>query len=314
MKIILTILILIGLGAGAWLFLGQTDEAMPVPEERETPIESTAAGNVERIEEEAVPETEVEVVEQYKNETIIGQSVEGRDIVAYHYGNGDEDILFVAGMHGGYAWNTVLMAYQLMNYLEGGPDTIPANTRVTVIPVLNPDGLYKVIGKEGRFSATDVTMTLAETIPGRFNANNVDLNRNFDCEWQQNAVWQDNAVSGGSSVFSEPESVALRDYVLGNPPEAAVFWYSAVGGVFSSNCRTGVLNETRTLTNLYADASGYPAYEEFDFYEITGDAVNWLAKLGIPAISVLQSNHDDVEWQKNKKGIEALLNHLAQDA
>jgi len=89
-------------------------------------------------------------------------------------------------------------------------------------------------------------------------------------------------------------------------------WYSAAGGVFASNCHAGILPETKTITKKYADASGYPAYESFDFYATTGDMVNWLAKNNIPAISVLLTNHTDVEWTKNKTGIDALLKYYAQ--
>jgi hypothetical protein len=150
------------------------------------------------------------------------------------------------------------------------------------------------------------------TIPGRFNDNNVDLNRNFDCDWRASGTWQNRTVSGGSKAFSEPESQALRNYVNASTPTAVVVWYSAAGGVYSSNCYNGVLPETKTITNLYATASGYPPHETFDYYEITGDAVNWLAKMNIPAISVLLTTHEDMEWEKNKKGIEALLIHYAE--
>jgi len=34
------------------------------------------------------------------SEVVIGQSVEGRDITAYNYGEGDTQILFVGGIHG----------------------------------------------------------------------------------------------------------------------------------------------------------------------------------------------------------------------
>ena len=47
----------------------------------------------------------------------------------------------------------------------------------------------------------------------------------------------------------------------------------------------------------------------FDFYEVNGDMTNWLAKNNIPAISVLLSTHENIEWSKNKAGIEALLKH-----
>ncbi|HEX9608722.1 MAG TPA: M14 family metallopeptidase [Candidatus Paceibacterota bacterium] len=252
----------------------------------------------------------VEVVNE--RETNIGTSVGEHAITAYHYGSGEKEILFVGGIHGGYEWNTVLVAYELMDYLEGNPRAVPENERVTVIPVLNPDGLQKTVGTDGRFTASDVPTASGATVPGRFNGNEVDLNRNFDCDWQANATWQNRAVSGGSEAFSEPESKAVRDYILANKPDAVVVWYSAAGGVFASNCHDGVLSETNTLTKLYADASGYPAFQSFDFYEITGDMVNWLAKEKIPAISVLLTNHTDTEWSKNQKGILALLEYFAE--
>jgi hypothetical protein len=119
-------------------------------------------------------------------------------------------------------------------------------------------------------------------------------------------------VSGGTSAFSEPESQAIRAYVSAHSPKAVIVWYSAAGGVYASNCHNGVLPETQTLTDLYAKASGYPAHESYDYYEITGDMVNWLAKQGIPGISVLLTDHTSTEWDKNQAGVNAVLAHYAQ--
>ncbi len=247
-----------------------------------------------------------------KESEVIGQSVEGRDITAYHFGDGGEEILFVGGIHGGYEWNTALVAYQLADYLKANPSAIPQNIKVTVIPVLNPDGLDKVVGTADRFTASDVSSSQAVQISGRFNANKVDLNRNFDCDWQSTGKWQNTDVSGGSSVFSEPESLAMKNYINTNKPIAVVVWYSAAGGVFASNCHNGVSAETSALTKVYSDASGYPAYNSFDFYAITGDMTNWLAKINVPTISVLLTNHTDTEWTKNLAGIKALLSHYSK--
>lgn len=250
--------------------------------------------------------------EQNPAQTVIGKSVEDRDIVAYNFGTGTTKLLFVGGIHGGYEWNTALVAYELINYIKQNPSVVPNNIKVTVIPVLNPDGLYKVVGTStGNFSQTNVSSSQATVVAGRFNANEVDLNRNFDCDWQTSAKWQNKTVSGGASVFSEPESLAIKNYVETNKPKAVVVWYSSANGVFASSCHNGVSAETNTLTKTYASASGYPAYQDFDFYAITGDMVNWLAKNNIPAISVLLTNHTDTEWAKNKKGIEAILGYYA---
>lgn len=292
--IALVVLILIGLG---FFIYSKGDKSNQNPEEEIT------------INEE-VPVVE----EQDKTKTVIGQSVEGRDIVAYHYENGsssttpDTDLLFVGGIHGGYEWNTALVAYETMDYFEENKSKIPENVRVTVIPVLNPDGLAELLGSEGRFTKADVPDT--DTVPTRFNANNVDLNRNFDCDWEPEGIWQNKKVDAGTAAFSEPESQAIKAYVDANTPDAVVVWYSAAGGVFASSCHNGVLPETKTLTSTFAKASGYKAYEEFNFYEITGDMVNWLAKEGVPAISVLLTTHTDTEWSKNQKGIDAVLTYF----
>jgi hypothetical protein len=199
-----------------------------------------------------------------------------------------------------------------MDYLGENPEVVPSNVKVTVIPVLNPDGLNKVAGTAGRFTKADISTTQSVLVSGRFNANSVDLSRNFDCNWKSTGVWQTTPVSGGSKVFSEPESRAIQGYVAVHKPDAVVVWYSAAGGVYASSCGNGVSAETKALTDLYAKASGYPAHQSFDFYETTGDMVNWLAKNNIPAVSVLLSTHTDVEWDKNKRGIDALLQSYAE--
>lgn len=265
-------------------------------------------------EDEQQPLEEGELLMEEENENRIGVSSDGLDIPIARYGEGETELLFVGGIHGGYSWNTALVAYELMDYLESNPDIVPDNVTVSVVPVLNPDGLQKTVGTTGVFSRSDVPSGVDATVPGRFNAKGVDLNRNFDCDWQSVGTWQDREVDGGSRAFSEPESSAIRNYITEHQPDAVVVWYSSAGGVFASNCHNGVLSETRTLVNLYAESSGYPAFEEFDFYEITGDMTNWLAKQRIPAISVLLTTPTDTEWSKNRAGVEALLDHYASQA
>ncbi len=243
--------------------------------------------------------------------TTIGTSVSGNEIVAYHFGTGETELMFLGGIHGGYSWNTALLGFELIDWLEANESSIPENLRVTVIPVLNPDGLEAVTGKVGKFGAADVSKVEAERIAGRFNKNKVDLNRNFECEWQTTGTWQNRSVSGGSAPFSEPESQAVKNYVQKNEPAAVITWYSAAGGVYASSCKNGTLPETLALTNLYAKAAGYSAHEEFNYYEITGDMVNWLAGQKIPAISVLLTNHTETEFSKNQAGIEAVFNYYA---
>lgn len=293
--IVFIVIALIIIGVGLYYFLVKSQ----TPVVTTTPTQNNATNTIQKPAEKPVDKTR----------TIIGTSVEKRDITAYHYGTGTKELLFVGSIHGGYEWNTALVAYELMDYLTANPAFVPSNLKITVIPVLNPDGLYKVVGTTGRFTRADVTTSKETEIAGRFNAHGVDLSRNFDCDWQPKGVWQQTAVSGGNAVFSEPESQAFKSYIETANPAAVVVWYSSAGGVFSSSCDNGVLPDTRAITNAYAAASGYKAYESFDFYKVTGDIVDWLAKKKIPAISVLLTTHQDTEWTKNLAGIKSLITY-----
>jgi predicted deacylase len=239
---------------------------------------------------------------------IIGQSIEGRAIESYTLGAGSTQLLLVGGIHGGYEWNSVLLAHRLLDYLEANPTTLPANLKVTIVPNANPDGLYAITGRVGRFASTDVK-TDQPVGTGRFNAHDVDLNRNFDCKWQPEATWRGQAVSAGLAPFSEPEARALRDLVLATRPQAVVFWHSQANAVYASECEAGILPETRQVMETYAQAAGYPAVDAFDAYPVTGDAEGWLASIGIPAITVELATHESVEWEKNLAGVKALFTH-----
>lgn len=244
--------------------------------------------------------------EPYETIAVIGTSVLGRTIEAYTFGNGDTHLLFVGGVHGGYEWNSVLLAYEMIDHFAEHPSLIPDELSVTIIPSLNPDGVFVVTGNEGRFTATDV-ITKYDPASARFNAHEVDLNRNFDCKWQPESTWRGNTVSAGSAAFSEPEARALRDWVLKEKPVATVFWHSIAGNVYGSECEAGILPETRELMNTYARAGNYGAVPAFDAYPITGDAEGWLASIGIPAITVELETRDSIEWKRNLAGVTAIM-------
>lgn len=302
---IIAVIIIAVLGAGIYMFTrNSNDEVVKDTQNTEQNTDNNTNNDT----------TATTTIEVDKTKTVIGTSVEGNAITAYHFGEGEKELLFVGGIHGGYAWNTVSVAQGLVDYLRVSPEVVPEGVRVTVVPVLNPDGLAKVTATtEGTFLVTDVSVSSSVLVDGRFNGNNVDLNRNFDCDWQANAKWQSKNVSGGTAAFSEPESMAIKTYVEAHNPTAVVVWYAAAGGVYASSCHNGVLPETTKLTEVFAKASTYPAYKSFDFYATTGDMVNWLAKKNIPAISVLLTNHTDVEWSKNKAGIDAMLSYYGQN-
>jgi hypothetical protein len=245
-------------------------------------------------------------------QTVIGKSVDGRDITAYNFGSGDKEILLVGGIHGGYSWNTALLAYQIIDYLKANPGAVPSGIKVTVIPVLNPDGLAKVVSITGPFAATDVASSQTAQASGRFNAHTVDLNRNFDCGWKASAVWQNKAENPGANAFSEPESIAIQNYAQNHKLAAVIGWYAAGGGVYVSECDEKMLPESEVIMNLYARNAGYSSNEDFKAYSVSGDMTDWFSKNDVPAIGVLLTTHTDTELSKNEAGLKAIFDHYSK--
>ncbi len=293
-NIVIIVLLLVLASAVAFLFMKSSDTIVENPTtETETNVEILPVEPDGGIGDgaEFLPE---ETLQERDSKSLIGTSVDGSEIVAYHFGSGDTEILLVGGVHGGYSPNTSALAKEFVSYLEKNEVTIPEGVMVTVIPNLNPDGLTK------------------SGAAGRFNSNTVDLNRNFDCEWAKTGVWRSQEVSGGDAPFSEPEAASLRDYVNKYNPEAAIVWFSAEGKVYPSACDGVPSKQSVELAATFATAAGYGAAAEFDAYAITGDMVNWMAKQDISAISVLLSDHQNTEWDRNLAGLQAVLKTYAE--
>lgn len=238
---------------------------------------------------------------------ILGFSIEGRAIEAFSFGDGPNDVVFVGGIHGGYEWNTVLLAYEMIDYLNGNREAIPETVTVHVVPAANPDGLHQVTGRDGRFAAELVGATPRAA---RFNGRGVDLNRNWSCGWSESARWGGTAVDPGSAPFSEPETRALRDYFARLAPRSVIFWHSAFGLVAPGQC--GDAAGSAALAQLYGEAAGYPV-GAFTAYALSGTASDWLSERGIPAAAVELTTHESTEFGRNLAGVLAVLELTAEE-
>ncbi|MCA9365863.1 hypothetical protein KC723_03125 [Candidatus Kaiserbacteria bacterium] len=254
------------------------------------------------------PEITVPETKPFVSSSTIGVSVEGRNIEMYSFGDGEESILFVGGIHGGYEWNSIVLAYDMIDQFSSDESLVPEGITVRIIPNLNPDGLAIVTNKTGRIFESDIPDPSNRVAAGRFNANNVDLNRNFACKWAPESTWRGEVVSAGTQAFSEPEAQALKNVVENISPKAVIFWHSQANNVYASECENGVLPETLDIMSIYAQAGGYGEVPVFDAYPITGDAEGWLASLGIPAITVELGSYQSTEWNQNLAGVKSILN------
>lgn len=229
-------------------------------------------------------------------ETIeIGRSVRGSPIEAVRFGLGDKAIIFVGGLHAGSAPSTVTLAQRAIGYFTENPDEIPSQSVVYIIENANPDSPYA----PGELS-------------GRLNANNVDLNRNWDCNWVEDASFRGSVVPGigGPAAFSEPETRALAEFILNQEPEAVVFWEARAQDGLSSPGSCGTRPKVSQETaEIYGIAAGYPVadFEDLTSQVLNGDGTNWIDDQGYPAIAILLPEYENVDWNNNLAGIRAIL-------
>jgi hypothetical protein len=222
--------------------------------------------------------------------TTIGYSVEGRAIIARRFGEGPRVLLLVGGIHGGWEANTVALVNELIAHFESHPEDVLPGTSLVLIPAANPDGLPR-----GR------------TSEGRFNANGVDLNRNWSCGWAAVAVWRNQRVNPGITAFSEPETQALAEYIRELRPAAALFYHSAANGVYAGDCENqAIAADSQALSAVLGEASGYGYGQPFTAYPVTGTAASWVDGQGIPSADVELQTWTETEFEHNLRGIMAV--------
>ncbi len=227
------------------------------------------------------------------SEFVFGASVEGRDLRGYRLGTGSRILLLVGAVHGGFEANSAALIEQLAAHFRDHPSDILPDITLLLIPVLNPDGLAR-----GR------------TLEGRFNANAVDLNRNWSCGWSPVAYFRDQTVSAGASAFSEPETQALSALIQTVQPSAALFYHAAASGVFGGDC--GGDFGSAGLTETYGRAAEYDFGSDFSAYPVTGTAPAWVNSLGIPAADVELASSTEIEFERNLRGVMAVQYWLTE--
>jgi hypothetical protein len=219
----------------------------------------------------------------------VGTSVQGRSIYATYFGTGSKKILFFGSMHGSEA-NTKNTLSKLISDLETNSARIPSDKTIIVITTLNPDGVANRT---------------------RFNANGVDLNRNFNAsDWVSGTYFQSNfyPTGGGIIPFSEPETIAIKNLVMRENPYLTISYHSAAAYVVPSSTSKSV-----ELGQLYSQLSGYkyiaPGTEGAFTYDITGTFEGWAGESGYNAIVIeLASAYND-EFSKNRSAMWKMIEY-----
>lgn len=227
--------------------------------------------------------------------TIIGYSVNSQPIEVVRFGIGPNAIVFIGGIHAGFAPGSVLLAQSTVDYFTENPSVIPATARVYVILSMNPD-----------------STSAPGQLLGRLNAQGVDLNRNWACEWRENPQIDGRIVpgAGGDGPLSAPETQAVANFIVEQKPVAVIFWEARAHGGLVSPGGCGVPGpESYNLAITYAEAAQYrwDDFESLTGQTIPGDASNWLDLQGIPAAVVLMPSFTEPDWERSVRGIEAVL-------
>jgi hypothetical protein len=226
-------------------------------------------------------------------EITIGVSTEGRPITAVRIGTGPRKFVLVGDTHGGPEANTYELVVQLIAYFREHLAEVPQELSFYLIPTLNPDGL---------------------ALDSRFNARQVDLNRNMDTaidrcidnDWQHMVAGAYGVISdtGGPFPESEVESRLVRDFLL--DANAVIFFHSNAGVVFPA-CEHP---PSALLAQVFAGGADYEFIPKWDRYPITGGMHDWAGGLGIPAITPELISGDLPEFEQNLGGVKAILGNV----
>lgn len=225
----------------------------------------------------------------------IGQSVEGKPLELYRFGSGPIVRVIIGAIHGGYESNTATLVYLLRDDLRNGLFAVPEDITLYLLPIFNPDGFYDYTNKP----------------QGRSNARGVDLNRNWDAywsaDWDRKGCFNYTYITAGENPFSEPETIALRDFLLANRADALISYHSAMSAIFAGG---------RPLPDPASDSLAR-ALSAATFYlyppvndpgcQYTGQLIDWASANGIAAVDVELTDHQSNDILINRKALEAFL-------
>jgi hypothetical protein len=224
---------------------------------------------------------------------VIGHSVSGRPIEVYTFGKGKRQRMIVAGIHGGYEWNTIALADELMKYIIENPTVVPNDVTLYILRDLNPDGDARDHG-----------------IDGRVNDHGVDLNRNFPVNWaatwDRSGCWNSGPSTGGAGPGSEPETQSLMGFLQTHKIEALISYHSAALGVFPGG-NPWEIKSTQFAKQL-ANVTQYPFPPLDTGCIFTGTLADYAVKLGITAVDMELSTHKYTDFDLNVKALGILLN------
>jgi carboxypeptidase T len=234
----------------------------------------------------------------------IGKSVENREIWAIHINSDPEALrtsqsgkpgaIFMGAHHAREHLSVevpLMLAQHLLRNRNDATIKNLLNSRdIWIIPLVNPDGAeydissnrYKVWRKNRRSN--------------RGGTYGVDLNRNYSYRWGTGGSSTNPSEDTymGPQPFSEPETVAVRDFVRSQPNAKILLSFHSFSELIlypwgHTNDPISVprdFNAFRAMATTMSRWNGYKAQAASDLYIASGDTVDWAyGELGIFAFT-----------------------------
>ncbi len=206
---------------------------------------------------------------------VAGISVENRPIMYYVLGQGPEVIFIMAAIHGDEPAGAPLVL-KLAYYLQKNQYRLLRGRTVVLMPIANPDGLVK---------------------NSRHNANDVDLNRNFE---SSNRI---NNKEFGLIALSEPEAHIINQLIKQYAPDRIVSIHQPYGCIDYDGPGQMLANHMAKYCDLPVKKLGARPGSLGSYTGVT---------LGIPTITFEMQKNDskldsEILWQRYGKTLLAAI-------
>lgn len=218
----------------------------------------------------------------------------------------DNQVLIFAAMHAREYITTQVVMRQLcdaLDVLNGFDDSfyrgkskkeLMKNVAVHFVPMDNPDGVsisqFGLNGvKNDELRRKVATMAKGDCEQWKANAVGVDLNRNFDADWQEfgGSIYPAAERYKGAYPGSEPESACLIRLTKQNHIRRAISYHSCGALIYWYYKQTGaVLEESRHFARLVSEETGYPLDDDYTAVDAAGYKDWAVYQMGVPAITI----------------------------
>ncbi len=223
----------------------------------------------------------------------LGYSVQGRMILGAKISDNpaleeNEPEFRIIGCHHGNEYMSVEMALLMLEYLTDNYGSIPQITHLVddleiwIIPMMNPDG---------------------RTAGSRYNANGVDLNRDYGYMWK--GLTPD--------YFSQPETKVIREHGMKNNFSISLSFHTS-GDIVNHvwNYKDFPVADSAFVVDIseeYGSYNGYWVVEGYQWYVTNGDCNDWSYGSRSSIDATIETDNYNIPnvWSQNRDAMLAMM-------